>query len=488
MKRYKRLGILVGLLVIACIATFALTRYEEKKEQISNSDAVILEIPTGSVQSLSWEYGSESLAFHKEDAWVYDEDEAFPVDGEKIQSLLEPFAAFGVSFIIEEVEDYSQYGLDAPTCTIHLSTDAEDYTVKLGDFSKMDSKRYVDIGDGNVYLVSSDPMDQFEIVLSDLIDHDEMPAFAQVTQIRFTGTSSYSISYEAESTGSYSADDVYFTQEGNPLDTSRVLSYLNTIRYLNPTDYVTYNATEAELQAYGLDDPELTVSLDYTYENEDGEESSDTFVLNISRDPEELAAAEEAGEGEVSAYIRVGESQIVYRVSSSDRQKLMAVSYDDLRHQEVFWADFGDVYQLDITLEDTRHTLTAITEDGEQTWYYGDAAEEVPEETTEEVSEAATEETGETEEPQREALDITALQSALESLSADSFTGEAPTGKEEIRLTVYLDNENYPEVQITLYRYDGTYCLAVVDGESVSLVARSSVMNLVEAVQAIVLN
>ena len=39
-----------------------------------------------------------------------------------------------------------------------------------------------------------------------------------------------------------------------------------------------------------------------------------------------------------------------------------------------------------------------------------------------------------------------------------------------------------------LYRWDGEHCLAVVDGEPVSLVARSGAVDLIEAVQAIVLN
>ena len=40
---------------------------------------------------------------------------------------------------------------------------------------------------------------------------------------------------------------------------------------------------------------------------------------------------------------------------------------------------------------------------------------------------------------------------------------------------------------IRLTRYDGSLCLAEVDGESVCLVSRSAAMDLVEAVQAIVL-
>ena len=59
---------------------------------------------------------------------------------------------------------------------------------------------------------------------------------------------------------------------------------------------------------------------------------------------------------------------------------------------------------------------------------------------------------------------------------------------EEISLVLHLNNENFPEVQIQLYRYDGTNCIAVVDGEPVSLVSRSLVVDLVEAVNSIVLN
>lgn len=69
---------------------------------------------------------------------------------------------------------------------------------------------------------------------------------------------------------------------------------------------------------------------------------------------------------------------------------------------------------------------------------------------------------------QEEELDIADLQDALENLNAeyaDSFTDEMPSGKEEISLTVYLDNETYPTMEITLYRYDGSDCLAAVDGQ-----------------------
>ena len=90
--------------------------------------------------------------------------------------------------------------------------------------------------------------------------------------------------------------------------------------------------------------------------------------------------------------------------------------------------------------------------------------------------------------PDRERAQPEHLPNALSALSADSFTDEEPGDKLEIGLTLHLDTKEEASIQVDLYRYDGTNCLAVVDGEPVCLVARSSVMDLVEAVNAIVLN
>ena len=54
------------------------------------------------------------------------------------------------------------------------------------------------------------------------------------------------------------------------------------------------------------------------------------------------------------------------------------------------------------------------------------------------------------------------------------------------RLEISLENQ--PTVTLDLYRYDGTSCLAVVDGEPFALVSRESVVDLIEAVNEFALN
>ena len=470
MRKATKLYALLGVLLVVCIAAFAVSRYEEKKEQIKNSGEVILEIPTDSVTALSWTNESGKFSFTKDETWVYDDDNAFPVDEEKINDLLEQFTSFAAAFAIDDVEDCAQYGLDEPICTIHITAGEESYTVELGDFSKMDEQRYVSIGDGKVYLVSHDPLDEFDSVLRDMILDDTIPEFDTVKQIAFSGEESYTISYDEGGT-SICADDVYFT-DGTPLDTDTVNEWLTALRSLDLTNYVSYSATGEELQTFGLDNPALTVALDYSSSSdEDGNETdSGTLVLHLSQNPEELAAYEEAIANEedvlpdVTCYARVGESQIVYQITQSEYDTLTDVSYDALRHQKIFTADFDTVTSIDVTLEGEDYIFTynppedEDDADVEGTWTYQDTE-----------------------------FDIFDFSYALRALSATSFTDEAPTGQEEISLTLHLDNEDFSTFTLTLYRYDGESCIACVDGEPIAFVSRDKAVDLIEAVRAVTL-
>ena len=502
MHRSKRLLILVGVLAVVCAAAFLATRVQEQQEQVEASGETVLAIDAGNVASLAWTSGEGEYAFHKDGTWIYDADEAFPVSAEALEELLASFSSFNAAFVIRDVTDYAQYGLEEPECTIEIGTAEASYTIALGDMSAMDDQRYVSIGDGNVYLAVTDPIDAFAVELSDLIDNDEIPQMDTVTALSLTGAVEESIAYVEAGGPSYSDEDVYFLQSGEeslPLDTDLVEDYLGGIRDLVLTDYATYNATEIELASFGLNDPALTVTVEYEQQAEAAEEgvepetTAGALALHIGSVEEAEESAEETAESaedisqeeaQYAYYLRVGDSQIVYNLSDADGEALFAASYDDLRHRQLFWGDFDDVAQATILLDNQTYTLTAQTAETAETGEDADAAAESAEPT---ATAAAEDDAEITWICNGEPVDVTGIRDKLAALTAEAFTSEAPADQLEISLTLDLNDEDVPQVRIQLYRYDGASCLAVLDGEPAALVAREDVVDLMEAVRTLLL-
>lgn len=434
MKRTKKLYVLLGVFVAICALTIGISLWEEKKEKIKNSNEVILKINDSDVKSISWEYSSNALAFHKSETWIYDEDESFPVDEEKILELIAPFENLESSFIIEEASSLGQYGLQNPECTITIKTEAKTYEILLGDFSSMDSERYVSIGDGNVYLVPEDPYTAFEKTLDDFILHNEVGTFEDVTAITFDGEETIHVTYE-EDTASYSEDDKYFTTVNGQkvaLDSEKITAYMSAISEMSLLDYKTYHASE-ELETYGMDEPELVVTME--------RKADETFRMSVAGN-----------------YVRIGDSELIYEITEEEAEKLMAASYNDLRHDAMFTASFSDITQMEIVLEDENYTITSEKSNDTMKYYYNE-----------------------------EEIEYDNLSAAVAGLLATEFTDEKAAEKQEICLVLSLDNEDFPQVELEFYRYNGESCLAVVNGESVALVARENVVALIEAVNAIVL-
>ena len=351
MKRKNRLIILLVILVLAVGVTVGVSMIEEEREAIAESGEVVLEIPTESVTALAWEYEDTSLSFTLSDGvWNWDDDPAFPVDEESVETLLSQFSALAAAFVIEDVTDYGQYGLDDPLCVINITAYGEEYTINVGDYSTLDYQRYISFGDGNVYLVNDDPMDYYDATLDDMMLNDSIPNFVNVTRVIFTGAENYEIVRDEEG-DSYLEDDVYYTDasgETTALDKDKVNSYVQYISGLSLTDYVTYDVTDDELAEYGLDDPELTVTIDYPDEETD---ESETFTISFSRsatdkltdwddvlaameaeESDSAAATEEPTDEEAVAYVRVEDSSIIYEISYDTFSSTMEASYDDLRH------------------------------------------------------------------------------------------------------------------------------------------------------------
>ena len=427
MKRTKKLCMMLGVLAVVCVMVLAVSMVQEKQENIEISGETVLSVPTEQVKAFSWAENGETLSFHKaEDHWVYDGDEHFPASTEKVENLLHQFEEFGVGFTIEDVEDPGVYGLSEPTATLTLETEEQTYEIAMGDYSKMDEQRYVSIGDGKVYLAAHDPCEDFsDTTLRELVLHDEIPDFKDsVQKLSFTGADTYEITRQEESS-SYRKDDLWYAERDgeqiplNPVMVEDYLTHLNSGILYNYTDYY---VTEEELPSYGMDKPELTVTVFYGVE-----EQEQTFTIHFSRNPDEvkkwsaMSETEREGADPVPAFARVDGSDMVYRLDSTDYEQLARYTLNDLRHKEVIPADSGEISQLDVTLDGTVCQLTSRKEDGEQVWYHG--------------------------EDRVEGADVSG---ALENLRITEFKVEQPSDKLEVSFTAVLNLDSAPNFRFLL--------------------------------------
>ena len=476
MTRSKKLIALGAVFLLLCAATFLIMHTEKKQENIRNTDEIVLEIPYEDMVNVKWKnFGSdEELSFTKGEEWKYDGDESFPVDEELMEKLLEPFTALGADFIIESPEDMKQYGFDEPACEIEISTADESFMIKLGDFSQMDNQRYISTGDGNVYLIDDDPFPRFNRDYTDFIKNDEIPEIDKVDSISFQSDDFFKITRnEEEDRNTLREDDIFFTEadgEEVPLSTQTVTDYVNVLKYLRFENFADYNADEADLEKYGLDDPELIFSIEFISRDDEGNEVPGTVKISISRDPEELEAvkddsltedssAENTEEEEtITAYIRLNDSPIIYNMISSDYTKLMKHDFNDFRHREIIPCDFDDISEIEATLDGVTYKITSEIKDDVRNYFYDG-----------------------------EQIDITDIRDSVNFLKADEFINTSSDEKKELSLKFTMDFENDPATYVDIYRYDGENCLITIDGNSFALTERRKAVELIEDINSLVL-
>ncbi|MCD8098682.1 MAG: DUF4340 domain-containing protein [Lachnospiraceae bacterium] len=501
MRRRRNLIILSVVFFALCGAALLAQSITEHVDSVNTTDEIILMLEQDDLTSVSWEYEEESLEFEKaDDIWYNTGDEDFPVNQDTLAEFLEHFEEVHACFIIEDVEDYSQYGLEEPQCTITLTTEEGETIVSLGSYSTIDEQRYISIGDDKVYLTEDDLLEYVTTDRDEYMQHDDIPEIESLMELTVAGDAALDAVYDEEGVYSYTQSYNYYNvEDGNysVLDDERVEDYLSALTTLSLTDYVTYTASSEDLSEYGLDDPDYTITLTAEIAVVDEEEETTEEDASAAEETEEEETVEtetkeyilyigtvmtdeenEDGVTEVItlAYARVGDSEIIYQLTDEDYETLAANSYDSLRPRAVLSLDWESVTGVSFTMNDATYEVGTMTR-GE--W---NELQEIEEEDDEDIDEDEIIYLLSEQE-----IDFDTAMSAVNALEIDSFTSEESASTRELSMTVYLDSEDYPSVTVTIYQYDGESCLVYLDGEQVGLMERSLMVDLREAVTSIVL-
>ena len=440
MKRQKNLLILLGVLAGLCAVILLVTGVQKHIDKITTVDKDIVDLDTDSVTKISWTTGGKTLTYEKtDDVWQQSDDAAFPVDQEKLQALLQRFAPLNAGFEIGDVQDYGQYGLDSPEVTVTLTTADGDTVVKFGSYSTMDSKRYVTLGDGTVYLIADDVAGELSTDRDEYLRADSVPTYDTITGITATGETTFTAQYLPDATPLYTDTYDYYAVDGDSytaLSTKKIKDFLSDMAALPTDDYATYRASQENLADYGMDTPTVTYTVQYTQDKTDG-----SFTLALGKKGD-------------ACYARMNNSEIIFKLTEEEYDDLTATDADALRPDEALSLDWDAVKSMAFTVDGTTYT---VEHKGDNFTINGDE------------------------------VDFDAVKQAVDGLKINAYNRETTDKKQEIAFTVTLDNKEQPELTVTIQQYDGENCLVTLNGTTLGFASRSNVVSLTEAVNAITL-
>ena len=479
MKRTQKLMLLASVLAVVVIAAVAVNsivvKNEEETTTEENTTVTFLTVDPETVVSLSWIYDGQTVNLtYADGTWADADDAAFPVAGSYPNAMVAALTEVTASRSFTE-GDLSEYGLDEPAYTIRIS-DGTDTTLTIGDASEISGEYYASIGNGQVYLVDESLIDPFSYGLSDILQMESIPDMAALTAMDIaTSSGELTIQYMEDSDYSYTGAYHWFLSQNGTYDAlgGAADTLAATLTGLTWAGCENYNASGEDLAAYGLDEPNATVTLTYTPtadtadETDESDETGETAQAQAA--DEEAFVLEIGGFTDGGYYARIQDSNMVYLIDASTAQSALNATYNTLRPTDVCLLDWDTVASFDVTLDGETYTfersITETTdEDGNVTQKGGWLMNGT----------------------EVDADLVTSVLDAVYGMSSTGTTNDSP-GSAEISFAFHRGTETFADIELAFYRLNSASCIVGFNGETRLTVARADVVDLIETVNAILL-
>ena len=302
MKRGKKLLILLACLALISLAAWGISVLfaPEPGTPMSNGDTIFT---LDGTKVLSWQYKDNHITFHLEDdRWICPEDETYQIDILPKSDILDQLKDLKARKTIDTPGSPSDYGLDAPICTIT----ADDTVISIGNTTTVGNYRYLSIGDGKVYMVTDTILSPFTKTLAAMAKKETLPDLGGLTEVHIaTAEESFSISIDADQM------PVLHTPEGiSEVNAQVVQGLIQHLQALTWSECAAWNPTD--LSVYGLEQPVITYTLHYTQQDQE-----QTLTLRI-------------GEGSNGIYARIADGYGVYPLDLTVGTVLAQINLDAL--------------------------------------------------------------------------------------------------------------------------------------------------------------
>lgn len=407
-KKTVKMVLALASLTILCGTYVGVSAYVSKQEEAESSkeeekQVSVTEASADEIETVKFLIDKQEITFRKkDDLWVKSDDEAFPVSQDTLNNAAGMLGDLKAERVLKDVDDLSEYGLDSPVNTIVFKTkDGEETTIKVGAENESVSQYYVkkNEDDKTVYLVANASLIPF---MNSLYDYAEAGTFPEISSENIKA-----IQVEGETSYSLSADEngVWYVFDGEnreKADSAKATSTASSFSTLEYASFVNYNASEEEMESYGLNKPYANIILDY----EEKVSKKETDNLQVEETESEEAENTEEKKGETrgkkkgeeteekkeepemedkslvihvgseaeegARYVSVDDSKEVYTMSGETLSTFLDKDDSDFWDMNVCYVSINDIESIEITYRGETNTInvsreTSKDEDGNET-------------------------------------------------------------------------------------------------------------------------
>ena len=332
--------LLLVILVGGYAAMTVLMPSEEEETEEESKEFTVATVKEDNINKIVYTHkGSEITLERKDekDEWVSPTDKNCPVNEYTVDAMLSALKEIKATRKIKKADvDEEAFGFKEPSLQITFTKkNGKEVVYTLGALNSVVDKYYFKMtGDDKAYLVDTTLYNSFDYDLLGLAEVEEYPSIGN------QDVSDYSVTVDGKTKYFVDSKDAAHKKNDSEIpecvwksgdsksnlkkmDTDTADELIQAVIGLTNSECVSYNMTDKELKKYGLDNPKMTLTVNYTSmkssdkKDEDGN-TEDAKILDHSFTVYFGNTDEESGE----YYVYRKGSKAIYTMNVSNVDKL----------------------------------------------------------------------------------------------------------------------------------------------------------------------
>ena len=306
MKRY----ILLILLLAAALLIIGCGSHAKEEDEAELNDSVLATGAETSIldaDALEYSNGQIVCRFRKdEDIWKWVDDPDFPLDATYVTEMLNTLDVLSSSLSpVTPAPESSDSGLDDPKRSLILTMGEETTTLRFGNQTDADDWYMSIDGQEDVYLAPDALMQLMDRSIYDMAVLPELPAITEENLISLTLTGA-----EGKQV-TFSVDESGVRRSGARDVTEKTASLVDELGKLAVTACVDYDPAEGAAAVCGLDEPALTLAMNYL--SDTGADKALTLAVGLPT-------------GDGGRYVTLDGETTIYRMEEASLAQLLTIA------------------------------------------------------------------------------------------------------------------------------------------------------------------